>query len=67
MRKAKTEATVLKKGQKDILLDYAELRKAALVFRAINHKLRQKMIELLEENERMLLSQLHENPHVGLN
>lgn len=59
MRKAKTEATVLKKGQKDILLDYAELRKAALVLRAINHKLRQKMIELLEENERMTVTDIY--------
>lgn len=49
----------MKKGQKDILLDYAELRKAALVLRAINHKLRQKMIELLEENERMTVTDIY--------
>ena len=46
MRKAKTEMVVLKKGQQDILLDYAELRKAALVLRAMNHKLRQRIIDL---------------------
>ncbi len=43
MRKAKGEAAaVLKKGQQDILLDYNELRKAVLVLRAVNHKLRNK-------------------------
>ena len=38
MRKQKNETIVLKKGKKDIQLDYAELRKAVLVLRAVNHK-----------------------------
>ncbi len=60
MRKPnKTETVVLKKGKKDIQLDYAELRKAVLVLRAVNHKLRQKMIELLEENERMTVTDIY--------
>ena len=59
MRKAKSETAVLKKGQKDILLDYVELRKAALVLRAVNHKLRQRMIDLLEENERMTVTDIY--------
>jgi len=59
MGKTKTETAVLQKGSKDILLDYLELRKAALVLRAINHKLRQKMIELLEENERMTVTDIY--------
>jgi DNA-binding transcriptional ArsR family regulator len=59
MGKTKTESAVLQKGLKDILLDYAELRKAALVLRAINHKLRQKMIELLEESEKMTVTDIY--------
>ena len=59
MRKAKTETAVLKKGQQDILLDYVELRKAALVLRAMNHKLRQRIIDLLEENQRMTVTDIY--------
>lgn len=60
MRKLnKTETVVLKKGKKDIQLDYAELRKAVLVLRAVNHKLRQRMIDLLEENERMTVTDIY--------
>ena len=47
MRKQKNETVILKKGKKDIQLDYSELRKAVLVLRAVNHKLRQKIIDLL--------------------
>ncbi len=59
MRKAKSETVVLKKGQKDVQLDYSELRKAVLVLRAVNHKLRQKMIDLLEENQRMTVTDIY--------
>ncbi len=50
---------VLKKGHQDILLDYVELRKAALVLRAVNHKLRQRIIDLLEENQRMTVTDIY--------
>jgi DNA-binding transcriptional ArsR family regulator len=59
MRKAKSDLAVLKKGQQDILLDYSELRKAVLVLRAVNHKLRQRMIDLLEENQRMTVTDIY--------
>lgn len=44
----KNETVVLKKGGKEILLDNANLRKAVLVLRAVNHKLRQRIIDKLE-------------------
>ena len=53
MRKQKNETVILKKGKRDIQLDYAELRKAVLVLRAINHKLRQNIIDLLETNDKI--------------
>lgn len=59
MRKQKNESVTLKKGQEDIQLDYAELRKAVLVLRAINHKLRQRIIDLLEENESMTVTDIY--------
>jgi len=59
MRKQKNETVILKKGKKDIQLDYAELRKAVLVLRAVNHKLRQSIIDLLEENEKMTVTDIY--------
>lgn len=61
MRKQQKEATpvVLKKGKNDIALDYTELRKAVLVLRAVNHKLRQRVIDLLEEYERMTVTEIY--------
>lgn len=59
MRKQKNETVTLKKGKQDIQLDYAELRKAVLVLRAVNHKLRQRIIELLEESEKMTVTDIY--------
>ncbi|MEZ4920939.1 MAG: metalloregulator ArsR/SmtB family transcription factor [Saprospiraceae bacterium] len=59
MRKLKSDAVVLSKGKNDILLDYVELRKAVLVLRAINHKLRQRIIDLLEENKQMTVTDIY--------
>lgn len=59
MRKQKNETVVLKKGNNDISLDYAELRKAVLVLRAVNHKLRQRIIDLLEEQDFMTVTDIY--------
>jgi DNA-binding transcriptional ArsR family regulator len=59
MRKQKNETVILKKGKRDIQLDYAELRKAVLVLRAINHKLRQNIIDLLEANDQMTVTDIY--------
>ena len=59
MRKQKNETVILKKGDGDIKLDYAELRKAVLVLRAVNHKLRQRVIDLLEENDSMTVTDIY--------
>lgn len=40
-------------------VDYAELRKAVLVLRALNHKLRQKMLDLIEQNGRLTVSEIY--------
>ena len=59
MRKQKNESVLLKKGKQVIQLDYAELRKAVLVLRAINHKLRQRIIDLLEEGDKMTVTDIY--------
>lgn len=59
MRKANAETVALKKGANGIPLDYVELRKAALVLRAVNHKLRQRIIDLLEENKKMTVTDIY--------
>lgn len=59
MKKQKNEIVTLKKGGKEIQLDYADLRKAVLVLRAVNHKLRQRIIDLLEENETMTVTDIY--------
>ena len=59
MRKQKNETVILKKGKRDIQLDYSELRKAVLVLRAVNHKLRQNIIDLLEESDKMTVTDIY--------
>ncbi len=59
MRKQKNETVVLEHGRQAIELDYAELRKAVLVLRAVNHKLRQSIIDLLEEHEKMTVTEIY--------
>jgi DNA-binding transcriptional ArsR family regulator len=59
MRKHKNENVTFKKGGKDISLDYADLRKAVLVLRAVNHKLRQRIIDLLEENDSLTVTDIY--------
>ncbi len=56
------EAVSLKNGadiSASITLDYGQLRKAVLVLRAVNHKLRQSIIELLEEGKRMTVTEIY--------
>ena len=59
MRKKKNETITLKKGSKEVQLDYANLRRAVLVLRAVNHKLRQRVIDLLEENDTMTVTDIY--------
>jgi|SRR5699024_10515580 len=58
MRKHKDEISI-GEGSEDINLDYTDLRKAVLVLRAINHKLRQRIITLLEEHESLTVTDIY--------
>ena len=59
MRNKKNEVVTLKKGGKTIELDYADLRKAVLVLRAVNHKLRQRIIDLLDDEDPMTVTDIY--------
>lgn len=43
----------------EIKLEYNILRKAVIILRSVNHKLRQNIIKLLEENERMTVTDIY--------
>ncbi|MBK8451218.1 MAG: helix-turn-helix transcriptional regulator [Saprospiraceae bacterium] len=59
MRNKKNETITLKKGPKEVQVDYSDLRRAVLVLRAVNHKLRQRVIDLLEENDTMTVTDIY--------
>ena len=60
MEQETNESVVLTNtGSESIQLDYAELRKAVLVLRAVNHKLRQRIIDLLDENNSMPVTDIY--------
>jgi DNA-binding transcriptional ArsR family regulator len=53
------ETVILTKNVKEVELNYADLRKAVLVLRAVNHKLRQRIIDLLEDGETMTVTDIY--------
>jgi DNA-binding transcriptional ArsR family regulator len=55
----RNETVVLRKGDKEVQLDYSDLRKAVLVLRALNHKLRQRVIDLLEDGETLTVTDIY--------
>lgn len=42
-----------------ITLDLLNIKKAALILRAINHKLRQQIIKLVDENEKITVTEIY--------
>lgn len=49
-----------KDGSKEqIKLNFHTLKKAVLVLRAINHKLRQSMVELLEQSKKLTVTEIY--------
>ena len=58
MGKAKPDTAIFR-GAEGAPLDYGDLRKAVLVLRAVNHDLRQQIIALLLEKERMTVTDIY--------
>ncbi len=51
--------TTKKEENHNYELDYLAVKKAALIFRALNHKLRQQMLELIHESGRMTVTEIY--------
>jgi ArsR family transcriptional regulator, virulence genes transcriptional regulator len=43
----------------NVTVDFTKTKKAAMILRAVNHKLRQNIILLLEENERLTVTEIY--------
>ncbi len=57
---AKVDSVVIRKGTNSpIKLDYDLLRKAVLTLRAVNHKLRQSIVQLLEEHQKLTVTEIY--------
>jgi DNA-binding transcriptional ArsR family regulator len=43
----------------ELKIDVIQLKKAALVLRAVNHKLRQQILKLIHQNDRMTVTEIY--------
>lgn len=60
MLTATQSITIANKENSDsIKLDFLHLKKSAMVLRALNHKLRQQMIKLLDESDKMTVTEIY--------
>lgn len=59
MANQKINITLSNNKGKDIVLDYHHLRKAILTIRAVNHKFRKHIIQLLQENKQLTVTELY--------
>ncbi len=60
--KTKLDSTVTlsKPGSRGkIVLDFVQIKKAAMVLRSINHGLRQSIVKLLEKNKKMVVTDIY--------
>jgi DNA-binding transcriptional ArsR family regulator len=46
-------------GNVQVKVDFVHTKKAALILRSINHKLRQQIIKLLDENQKMTVTEIY--------
>jgi len=59
MKKMSQTSIVLGSGKQQIKVDYLRSKKAALILRAINHKLRQQMIKLIDEKQKIVVTEIY--------
>ena len=59
MAKLKKERIVLTQGEEEINIEYEDLRSAVLVLRAVNHELRRQIIDLLEREEKLTVTEIY--------
>jgi DNA-binding transcriptional ArsR family regulator len=60
-----TPAAITPTPNSDVSLpDFHAVRKTTLIFRALNHKLRQQLLKLLLEREQLTVTELHQAMHL---
>jgi DNA-binding transcriptional ArsR family regulator len=52
-------SVTLTNGKQQIKVDYLRTKKAALILRAVNHKLRQQMIKLIDDYKKITVTELY--------
>ncbi len=50
-----------KAANDNLKLDFLRLKKAAMILRALNHKLRQQLLRLINENEKITVTEIYVN------
>ena len=45
----------------NVKLDFLRLKKAAMILRALNHKLRQQLLKLIDENQKITVTEIYVN------
>ena len=54
--------TIQDKGSSENLkLDFLRLKKAVMILRALNHKLRQQLLKLIDENQKITVTEIYVN------
>jgi len=53
------EKEFIQLNESSLTLNYNDLRQAVLTLRAINHKIRKSIVDMLEENERMTVTDIY--------
>jgi len=54
----------LKNGKEAVKIDFLQTKKAAMVLRALNHKLRQQMLKLLDEKKKITVTEVYGKLHL---
>jgi DNA-binding transcriptional ArsR family regulator len=50
---------VLSNGKTPLKVDYLRTKKTALILRAVNHKLRQQMIKLIDDKQKITVTEIY--------
>lgn len=53
------QSVVLNAGKTALKVDFIHTKKAALILRSINHKLRQQIIKLLDDQQKMTVTEIY--------
>lgn len=53
------QPTTQSKGESALKIDYYNVKKAALILRALNHKLRQQLIKLIDEEQKITVTEIY--------